>query len=157
MWQLDHKEVQFSSVQFSSVQLLSRVWLFATPWITAHQASMSITNSRSSLRFQVIWHRLMTALTWSCGIYSCNDQEEMIKKFSDGTWNIQFAFLLCIMPQRTVLLTTKLQSSSDRLYLNPMLVTILFTYFLPLFKRVDYDLKANTMHPQYSQQSGRKC
>ena len=25
--------------QFSSVQLLSRVWLFATPWITAHQAA----------------------------------------------------------------------------------------------------------------------
>ena len=34
----------------SSVQLLSRVWLFATPWIAARQASLSITNSRSSLR-----------------------------------------------------------------------------------------------------------
>ena len=34
---------------FSSVQSLSRVRLFATPWITAHQASLSITNSRSSL------------------------------------------------------------------------------------------------------------
>ena len=34
-------------VQFSSVQSLSRVRLFATPWITAHQASLSITNSRS--------------------------------------------------------------------------------------------------------------
>ena len=32
---------------FSSVQSLSRVWLFATPWITAHQASLSITNSQS--------------------------------------------------------------------------------------------------------------
>ena len=31
----------------SSVQLLSRVRLFATPWITAHQASLSITNSQS--------------------------------------------------------------------------------------------------------------
>ena len=29
---------------FSSVQLLSRVWLFATPWTAAHQASISITN-----------------------------------------------------------------------------------------------------------------
>ena len=37
-------------VQFSSVQSLSRVWLFATPWIAARQASLSITNSRSSLR-----------------------------------------------------------------------------------------------------------
>ena len=33
--------------QFSSVQSLSSVWLFATPWISARQASLSITNSRS--------------------------------------------------------------------------------------------------------------
>ena len=32
---------------FQFIQLLSRVWLFATPWIAAHQASLSITNSRS--------------------------------------------------------------------------------------------------------------
>ena len=37
----------YSSVQFSSVQSLSRVWLFAIPWITAHQASLSITSSWS--------------------------------------------------------------------------------------------------------------
>ena len=36
--------------QFSSVQSLSRVQLFVTPWITACQASLSITNTRSSLR-----------------------------------------------------------------------------------------------------------
>ena len=36
------------SVQLSSVQSLSRVWLFATPWTAARQASLSITNSRSS-------------------------------------------------------------------------------------------------------------
>ena len=35
---------------FSSVQSLSRVLLFGTPWIAAHQASLSITNSRSSPR-----------------------------------------------------------------------------------------------------------
>ena len=39
-----------SPLQFSSVQSLSRVRLFATPWITARQGSLSITNSRSSLR-----------------------------------------------------------------------------------------------------------
>ena len=44
----------FSSVQFSSVQSLSRVWLFATPWITARQASLSITISQSSLRLTSI-------------------------------------------------------------------------------------------------------
>ena len=37
------------TVQFSSVQSLSRVRLFATPWIVACQTSLSITNSRSSL------------------------------------------------------------------------------------------------------------
>ena len=37
-----------------SDQLLSRVRLFETPWIAAHQASMSITNSRSSLRLTSI-------------------------------------------------------------------------------------------------------
>ena len=42
------------SVQFSSVQLLSRVWLFATPWTAPRQASLSITNSRSLLKLMSI-------------------------------------------------------------------------------------------------------
>ena len=42
--------MNISSVQFSSVQSLSRVRLFATPWTAAHQASLSITNSRSLLK-----------------------------------------------------------------------------------------------------------
>ena len=37
-------------IQFSSVQSLSCVRLFATPWIAAHQASLSITKSWSSLK-----------------------------------------------------------------------------------------------------------
>ena len=36
--------------KFSSVQSLSHIWLFATPWIAARQASLSITNSWSSLK-----------------------------------------------------------------------------------------------------------
>ena len=39
---------------FSSVQSLSRVQLFATPWTAARQASLSITNSRSSLKLMSI-------------------------------------------------------------------------------------------------------
>ena len=39
---------------FSSVQSLNHVWLFETPWMTARQASLSITNSRSSLRLTSI-------------------------------------------------------------------------------------------------------
>ena len=39
---------------FSSVQFLSRVQLFATPWIAAHQASLSIANSWSSPKLMCI-------------------------------------------------------------------------------------------------------
>ena len=54
-WSLDIYNTDIvSSVPFSSVQLLSRVRLFATPWITACHASLSITNSRSSLRLTSI-------------------------------------------------------------------------------------------------------
>ena len=42
------------SAQFTSVQSLSRVRLFATPWTAAHQASLSITNSRSSPKLMSI-------------------------------------------------------------------------------------------------------
>ena len=40
--------------QFSLIQSLSRVQLFATPWIAARQASLSITNSRSLLKLMSI-------------------------------------------------------------------------------------------------------
>ena len=39
---------------FCSVQSLSHVWLFATPWMAAHQASLSITNSWSLLKLMSI-------------------------------------------------------------------------------------------------------
>ena len=42
------------SGQFSSVQSLSRVRLFVIPWIAARQASLSITNSQSSLKLMSI-------------------------------------------------------------------------------------------------------
>ena len=37
-----------------SVQSLSHVWRFATPWAAAHQAFLSITNSRSLLKLMSI-------------------------------------------------------------------------------------------------------
>ena len=39
--------IYLSCFQFSSVQSFSHVRLFVTPWTAAHQASLSITNSRS--------------------------------------------------------------------------------------------------------------
>ena len=44
----------WNAVQFSSLQSLSRVRLFLTPWIAARQASLSVTNSWSSLRLTSI-------------------------------------------------------------------------------------------------------
>ena len=44
----------FWEFQIRSDQSLSRVWLFATPWIAARQASQAITNSQSSLRLTSI-------------------------------------------------------------------------------------------------------
>ena len=41
-------------MKFSSVHLLSHVRLFATPWAAAHQASLSITNSRSLFKLMSI-------------------------------------------------------------------------------------------------------
>ena len=41
-------------IQFGSVQLLSRVWVFATSWMSACQASLSITNSQSILKLMSI-------------------------------------------------------------------------------------------------------
>ena len=38
----------------NSVQSLSHVWLFATTWTAAHQASLSITNSRSLLKLMSV-------------------------------------------------------------------------------------------------------
>ena len=45
-----HELCVFLLITFSSIQPLSRVQLFVTPWTAAHQASLSITNSRSLLK-----------------------------------------------------------------------------------------------------------
>ena len=52
--QILHHYATWEAHQFSSVQSLSHVQLFATPWIAAHQASLPITNSQSSLRLTSI-------------------------------------------------------------------------------------------------------
>ena len=51
---LNFIECHFYILAFSSVQSLSSVQLFVTPWIAASQASLSITNSQSSLRLMSI-------------------------------------------------------------------------------------------------------
>ena len=53
-FKMDKRPKCETSVQFSSFQSLSRVRLFVTRWITARQASLTITNSRSSLKLMSI-------------------------------------------------------------------------------------------------------
>ena len=52
MWSLN--ELNDDIMINHSVQLLSPVQLFVTPWTTARQASLSITNSRSLLKLMSI-------------------------------------------------------------------------------------------------------
>ena len=52
-WMLK-EELSNPDVQFNSVQSLSRVRPFATPWTTAHQASLSITSSQSLLKLMSV-------------------------------------------------------------------------------------------------------
>ena len=55
-YSLRHSNIE---IQFSSVQSLSHVWLFATPWTAACQASLSITNSQTT---QTHVHRVNDAI-----------------------------------------------------------------------------------------------
>ena len=49
------------------VQLLSRVWLFVTPWTAARQASLSSTISRSLLKFKSIELVVLSNQLWPPG------------------------------------------------------------------------------------------
>ena len=50
----------------SSVQLLTCVWLFATPWTAAHQASLFITNSQSLLKLVSVESVMPSSLLILC-------------------------------------------------------------------------------------------
>ena len=94
------------TLQFSSVQSLSRVWLFATPWIAAHQASLSITISQNSLKF--------TSIEWWCHsvisssvvpFSSCPPISPSIRVFSNEStlhmrWPTYWSFSFNIIPPK---------------------------------------------------------
>ena len=85
---------------FISVQLLSRVQLFAIPWTTAHQASLSITNSWSLLKLMAIewvmpsnhltlWHPLLLlpSILPSIRVFS---NESVLRIRWPKCWNFTF-------------------------------------------------------------------
>ena len=93
---------------FSSVQSLSRVRLFATPWITARQASLSITNSRSSLRLTSIESVMPSShLILGCPLFFLSPIPPSIRVFSNEStlhvrWPKYWSFSFSIIPSKEI-------------------------------------------------------
>ena len=92
------------SVQFSSVQSLSRVWFFVIPWIAARQASLSITNSRSSLKLMSIESVMPSShLILCCPLFLLPPIPPRIRVFSNEStlcmrWPKYWSFSFSIIP-----------------------------------------------------------
>ena len=92
------------TIQFSSVQSLSRVRLFATPRIVARQASLSITNSQSSLKFSSIESVIPSShLILYCPLLLLSPIPPSIRNFSNEStlcmrwskyWSFSFSIIL---------------------------------------------------------------
>ena len=89
---------------FSSVQSLSRVRLFATPWIAAYQASLSITNARSSLKLMSIESVIPSShLILCCPLLLLPPIPPSIRAFSNEStlrmrWPKYWSFSISITP-----------------------------------------------------------
>ena len=98
------KNIQYKLHRFSSVQLLSHVWLFATPWIAACQASLSITNSRSLLKLMSIKSVMPSShLILHCRLLLLPPIPPSIRVFSNEStlrmrWPKHWSFSLSISP-----------------------------------------------------------
>ena len=95
-------------IQFSSVQSLSRVRLFATPWIVARQASLSITNSRSLLKFTSIESVMPSShLILYCPLFFLSPILPSIRVFSSEStlcmrWPKYWSFSFSIIPSKEI-------------------------------------------------------
>ena len=92
-------------VQFSLVQSLSHVLLFATPWIPAHQASLSITISWSSVKLMSIELVMPSSQLILCRpLFLLSPVPPSIRVFSNLStlrmrwpkhWNFSFSIIPC--------------------------------------------------------------
>ena len=95
----------FIGVQFSS---LSRAQLFATPWIAAHQASLSITNTWSSLRLTSIESVIPSShLILCCSLLLLPPIPPRIRVFSNEStlhmrWPKYWSFSYSIIPSKEI-------------------------------------------------------
>ena len=93
--------------QFSSVQSLNRVRLFATPCIAAHQASLSIINSRSSVRFMSIESVMPSSHLILCHPLLLPPIPPSIRVFSNEStlrlkWPKYWSFSFSIIPSKEI-------------------------------------------------------
>ena len=91
----------------SSVQSLSRVRLVATPWIAARQASLSITNSRSSLRLTSIESVMPSSHLTLCRPLLRPPTPPSIRVFSNEStlcnkWPKYWSFSFSIIPSKEI-------------------------------------------------------
>ena len=90
--------------QISSVQSLSYVWLFATPWTAAHQASQSITNCQSLFKLKSTESlRPSNNLILCCPLFLLPSISPSIRVFSNDSvlcirWPKYWSFSLSISP-----------------------------------------------------------
>ena len=94
--------------QFSSVQSLSHVWLFATPWTAARQASLSITNSWSSPNPCPLSQWCHPTISSSVILFSSCPQSfpasgsfQMSHLFTSGGQRIGVSALTSVLPMNT--------------------------------------------------------
>ena len=94
--------------QFSSAQLLSRVWLFATPWNAAHQSSLSFTISQVSSNSCPSSQWCHPAISSSVVPFSSRPQSlpasesfPMSQLFTRGGWSTGVSALASFLPKNT--------------------------------------------------------
>ena len=104
-WKLLLHRCCFSSVQFSSVAVVSDS---VTPWIQAHQASLSITNSRSSLKLMSIESVMLSSHLILCHpLFLLPEIPPSIRVFSNEStlrmrWPKYWSFSFNIIPSKEI-------------------------------------------------------
>ena len=99
------KTMMLQSMGFTSVQSLSRVQLFVTPWTAAHQASLSITNTRSLLKLMSIESVMPSTISYSVIPFSSHLQSfpasgpfQMSQVFASGGQSIGVSASASVLP-----------------------------------------------------------
>ena len=107
------------TTKFSSVQLIRRVQLFATPWIAAHQAFLSISNSQSLLKLMSIElvmpsnHLILCVPFSSClKSFPASGSFQVSQFFASGDQSIRASTSKSVLPRSKCLLISWLQSLS---------------------------------------------